>query len=272
MQLFANALQKIMNKVKVIRDRKSTEILASTKEKIMNRCKEAQGHIESDLYVYKKKLLLFVHVNSTIVWVVFAPLFWWCRNEYKKLSMERFGQLQLQLQGIALPNSSYMKNEFTKIQYEISLPHDEQMNTKHSKPPRKSGRMKCILTWSISKIFLLKSKPQRVTLTVFVISRVIFGAIFAYSCRNAAWKSLMYTFFKRQTEIAHKKLYSKANEFAEQYIKEAEQQLLTLQKVSFKWCFAFWLSIKVINSKIQFAMQAALESRNDLKKTILDIL
>ena len=60
--------------------------------------------------------------------------------------MERFGQLQLQLQGISQPNSFYMKNEFTKIQYEISLPHDEQMNMKHSKAPRKSGRMKCILT------------------------------------------------------------------------------------------------------------------------------
>ena len=116
MQLFANTLQKIMNKDKVIRDRKSTEILASTKEKIMNRCKEAQAHIESDLYVYKKRFLLFVHVNNTVVWVVFAPLFWCCRNEYKKLSMERFGQLQLQLQGIAQSNSSYMKNEFTKIQ------------------------------------------------------------------------------------------------------------------------------------------------------------
>ena len=79
-------------------------------------------------------------------------------------------------------------------------------------------------------------------------------------------------FLERQTEIAHKKLYSKVNEFAEQYIKEAEQQLRTLQKVSFNWCFAFWLSIKVINSKILFAMQAAVESRNDLKKTILDIL
>ena len=67
MQLFANALQKIMNKVKVIKDRKSTEILASTKEKIMNRCKEAQEHIESDLYVYKKKLLLFFQVNNTVV-------------------------------------------------------------------------------------------------------------------------------------------------------------------------------------------------------------
>ena len=73
MQLFANTLQKIMNKDKVIRDRKSTEILASTKEKIMNRCKEAQAHIESDLYVYKKRFLLFVHVNNTVVWVVFAP-------------------------------------------------------------------------------------------------------------------------------------------------------------------------------------------------------
>jgi hypothetical protein len=53
MQLFATSLQKIMNKVKFIKDRKATEILASTKEKIMNQCNEAKRHIELDLYVFK---------------------------------------------------------------------------------------------------------------------------------------------------------------------------------------------------------------------------